>query len=164
MCKMKRKDLYIFKRFLQNLIQNSKKYKLNSQFLFTCLKNKKIILQQVQIFDSQFDPKQIQGYQEYLASQKEIYQNFIQQNKERIDKGQSKQLQYQLNLLFQKNRKQNFSKLFEELQKLNQQKLKFLQFEYQDVSKLKLFKISQFPEELDQFMQDFMKVFMDLIV
>ncbi len=160
---MKRKTLYIYKKFLQQLIQNSKTNNLNSQFLFNCLKNKKIIQQQIQMYDNQFNPKDLQGYQAYLESQREIYNNFVQQNKQKINEGKSQELQYQLNLLIQKNRKQNFKTLFDQLQKLNQQKLKFLQNDYQDFKKLKTFKLSQFPQQLNQFMQAFMQVFMDLI-
>ena len=159
---MKRSQLYVYKKLLQQLIINAKTMKLNPQFLFTALKNKKIVEQQVQLIDKQFDPKQIEGYQSYLSDQKAIVDQFIQQNRKKLSNGPTKQLQYQVNLKIEQNRtRKQYQKLFEQLKKLTQQKNSFIQKQYQDINKLK--KVTQFPEQLNQFMQSFMQQFIDVI-
>ncbi len=167
---MQRKYLYVYKKLLEEAINKAKTtetgIRLNAEFVYTCLKNKRIAEQFIDVCDKQFNPESINGYSEYLEKQKQLYNKFLEDNKEVIqknDKNELQSLENDLKIILEKNRKDNYLELFSKLDQLNKQKLEFLEKEYEDSNKFKRFNLSQFPNELDDFFQSFMQIFIDLI-
>ena len=146
---MKKYQLYQIKEILKNIVDKPFQTSLSKKFLLSCIKNLKIIQNQIEDYQKLFDLNKIQGYAQYTIRQKELTEKFIQQHKQQIDKQQNlEQLQAQLKLQISKLRQSQYLPLFQKIMQLQKQRIALLNQNYDYASMCKI-NFQDLPDSID---------------